>query len=227
MTSPVDSIYLAAIFDPIFTASYPSTRLVQQVSLFNAIVRPFCKPELVPPANTNLVDLDTILRKNPGRSVVVFPECTTSNGQGILTLCPSLLTTPAGIKIFPISIRYTPPDITCPIPGTYVSFLWKLLSKPKHTIRVRVAEPIFNTPPAAPLPSQSYGENYLDKLQKEKGITGAFKASEGEGNLTEAEKKVLDKTQAALARLGRVQRLGLGVKEKMEFIMALSGERIC
>ena len=38
--------------------------------------------------------------------------------------------------------------------------------------------------------------------------------------LSAAEKRVLDKIAEALARLGRVKRVGLGVKEKVEFVKA-------
>ena len=40
-----------------------------------------------------------------------------------------------------------------------------------------------------------------------------------------AEKKVLDKIGEALARLGRVKRVGLGVREKMGFVRAWTRKR--
>jgi hypothetical protein len=72
----------------------------------------------------------------------VFPECTTTNGKGILRLSPSVVAAPRGTRIFPISLRYTPADVATPVPGSYLRFLWSLLSKPTHFIRVRVADAI-------------------------------------------------------------------------------------
>ncbi len=93
-TSPIDSLYLAAIFDPIFTVSYPHTRQVQEISLLSAILRALCKPQEHPPKGAQMTDLKTLLIEHPQRVIVVFPECTTTNGKGILPFSPSLLTTP-------------------------------------------------------------------------------------------------------------------------------------
>src|SRR3954470_13127834 len=40
-TSPLDPLYLAGIFAPIFTRSYPGTRKVEPISLFRAILLAF------------------------------------------------------------------------------------------------------------------------------------------------------------------------------------------
>ena len=208
-TSPIDALYLAAIFDPIFTASYPSTRLVRRISLFQAILRALQYPQYEPPTKDKLVDLQSLLRRNPNRVIAVFPECTTTNGRGILPFSGSLLTAPADAKIFPLSLRYTPSDISTPVPNTYLTFLWNLLSKPTHCIRVRIAESVHNTTQSDDTASST------DTL---------LESSEGESNRL-AEKKLLDKTAEALARLGRVKRVGLGVAEKVAFLRAWSRHR--
>ena len=221
-TSPIDSLYLAAIFDPVFTASFPSTRLVQRISLFQALLRSFSEPQQSPPPHAKLVDLGTLIRENPNRAVVVYPECTTTNGRGILPFSPSLLTSPPKVKIFPISLRYTPADITTPIPGTYFTFFWNLLSKPTHCIRVRIAESVYNVSHHTTLVAQSsYSSNFLDTLQDDTASsTDTLLGSEEGDGVTAAERRVLEKVAEALARLGRVKRVGLGVKEKSEFISA-------
>ncbi|MCJ1298730.1 hypothetical protein MMC08_001520 [Hypocenomyce scalaris] len=229
-TSPIDSLYLAAIFDPVFTASYPSTRLVHRISLFQAILRAFQAPQYTPPPHANLVDLQTLLREHRNRPVVVFPECTTTNGRGILPFSPSLLTAPLKAKIFPVSLRYTPGDITSPVPGTYVTFLWNLLSQPTHCIRVRIAESVYNTSPGLPgapnVPKISYATNLLDTLQDDTGSsTDTLLSSEDGDGLTESERKLLDKVADALARLGRVKRVGLGIREKSDFVKAWTKQR--
>ena len=205
-TSPIDALYLAAIFDPIFTASYPSTRLVHRISLCQAILHALQYPSYDPPSNAKLVDLQTLLRRNPHRVIVVFPECTTTNGRGILPFCGSLLTAPPSAKIFPLSLRYSPADITTPIPNSYLAFLWNLLSKPTHCIRVRIAESVHNTTQSDDTASS----------------TDTLLESEGGNASNLAERKLLDKIAEALARLGRVTRVGLGVKDKLSFIEAWS-----
>ena len=207
-TSPLDSLYLAAIFDPVFTASYPSTRRVQRISLFCAIIRAFEYPLVEPPLNAKLTTLEKLTQQHPNQPIVVFPECTTTNGRGILPFSASLLTAPPTAKIFPISLRYTAPDITTPIPRTYFSFLWKLLSRPTHCIRVRIAESV---PYEMGSPSQMLRE---DRASSSDTLIGS---EEGE-IMSAAEKRLLERVAEALARLGRVKRVGLGVKDKQGFI---------
>ncbi|RFU26154.1 hypothetical protein B7463_g10192, partial [Scytalidium lignicola] len=232
-TSPIDALYLAAIFDPIFTISYPHTRQVQHVSLLTAMLRSLSSPEEYPPSGAKLTDIRTLLSENPDRVIVVFPECTTTNGKGILPFSPSLLTSPPGAKIFPISLRYSPPDITTPIPGAYVLFLWNLLSKPTHCIRVRIAEAVYNTSKqmeTVPEKKDKYLTNLLDTLGQDSAMTSSTdtlvsSTAEPPGDINAEEKKVLDKVADALARLGRVKRVGLTTKEKAAFVDAWSKRR--
>lgn len=225
--SPLDAIYLAAIFDPVFTASYPTTRKVEHISLFTAILRAFSKPCLSPPKGATLHTVASLLKSNPTRTVVVFPEATTTNGRGILRFAPSLDTTPAQIAIFPMSLRYTPADVTTPIPETYFATMYNLLSRPTHCIRVRIAEAIYN------------------KLEKETPDYGQLEDYHSEGSETDEETRLLSSSSSdtvtdekspldggeqqsrlsekggeALARISRSKRLNLGVKEKISFVEA-------
>lgn len=229
-TSPIDALYLAAIFDPIFTASYPGTRQVQYISLSSAILNAFRVPRDRPQSNTQLMDLRTLVDINPDRIVVVFPETTTTNGRGILALSPSLLSAPASAKIFPVSLRYTPADVTTPIPHSYWTLLWNLLSEPTHCIRVRIAEPVHNLPkrPVTLAHSgRSYASNLLETLPGEdlatssstETSTSTDEARPGTEQ-TEEERKILDKVAEALARLGRVKRVALGPTDKIAFFQS-------
>ncbi|KAL1964934.1 hypothetical protein VTN77DRAFT_6287 [Rasamsonia byssochlamydoides] len=215
-TSPIDAVYLAAIFDPVFTASYPNTSKVEHLSLFQAILRSFSYPEVKPRPNARLVDLSTLLAKYPNRPVVIFPECTTTNGRGVLPLSRSLVAVPPGTKIYPVSVRYTPADVTTPIPGSYFTFLWNLLSKPTHCIRVRIAECVVSNKGSSSddattaRTSSTYASNYLD--------TDTLLGDDANSDLTREQKAVLDYVGEALARLGRVKRVGLGVQEKQDFV---------
>ncbi|KAJ5223989.1 hypothetical protein N7468_008531 [Penicillium chermesinum] len=220
-TSPIDAVYLAAIFDPVFTAAYPNTRQVERISLLQAVLRAFAAPCPEPAPGTKLVDVGDLVKKHPNRPVVIFPECTTTNSRGILPLSHALLSVPARTKIFPVSLRYTPVDVVTPLPGTYISFLWTLLSKPTHCIRVRIAECIssstnsIDAPPALSTRKSTYNTNYLDTLDQE-GV---------DSGITASEKALLDQVGESLARLGRVKRVGLGVKEKEEFVRVWTKNR--
>lgn len=224
-TSPIDSLYLAAIFDPIFTVSYPHTRQVEYISLFGSILRALSKPKEYPSKGARMTDLKTLVEEHPKRVIVVFPECTTTNGGGILPFSPSLLTTPPGTKIFPISLRYTPPDVTTPVPGQYWSFIWNLLSQPTHCIRVRIAEVVYNT--STRTDAIENGDKFLTNILDSLGDGSATASSTTSlGSLgddtTAEERRVLDKVGEALARLGRVKRVGLTVKDKTAFVAAWS-----
>jgi hypothetical protein len=100
-----------------------------------------------------------------------------------------------------------------------MSFLWTLLSKPTHCLRVRIAECIAGgnaiETPGHSTRKSTYSTNYLDTLGQD--------SQDGEASLSD--KALLDNVGESLARLGRVKRVGLGVKEKMEFFQAWTKTR--
>jgi hypothetical protein len=70
----------------------------------------------------------------------------------------------------------------------------------------------------------TYATNFLDTLNREAEESAeedsdvdVLQSTEGTGSVNEDEQKVLDRVAEALARLGRVKRVGLGVSEKVEF----------
>jgi hypothetical protein len=214
-TSAIDAVYLAAIFDPIFTISYPNTREVQRVGLLGAISNALGPVKTAAPKDVNLTDIKDLLAQNPTRVILVFPECGTTNGKAILPFSPSLLQTPADVSIFPVSLRYTPPEVTTPIPGRWVSFLWHLLSRPTTCIRVRIAEGQVNTSAVQVNGDSSPAVNGQGNLRRRDG---------GEA-LSETEQRVLDRVGEALARLGRVKRVGLTMKDKQAFVNAIHSKK--
>ncbi|KPI37377.1 putative lysophosphatidic acid:oleoyl-CoA acyltransferase [Cyphellophora attinorum] len=223
--SPIDALYLAAIFDPIYAACYPNTRQVQPLTLFQATLRAFASPasQQKPSASATLVDLSTYVAQNPSRILVLFPESTTSNGRGVLPLSPALLSTTSKTKIHPVHMRYTPADITTPIPHSYGTFLWNLCSKPTHCIRIRIAEAVQNTASNAAVSAKASAiESLADSASEAETLVGS---EDSEGVQTREERAFLDKIAEALARLGRVKRVGLGVKDKEDFIRMWSNKR--
>ncbi|KAI5817180.1 hypothetical protein BZA77DRAFT_310985 [Pyronema omphalodes] len=199
-TSPLDAIYLAAIFDPIFTTSYPTTKLVEHVSLPVFLWRYFTPPCLRPAEPSDLISIPDLLKKKPNRTILLFPEATPTNGRGILRFTPALSTAPPKTKIFPISLKYSPADITTPVPNAYMKFLWSLLSRPTHCIRVRIAETMFNNENIARTKSVEYDSSSDTMVEEQGGIC--------------------ERGSEALARIGRIKRLNLGVQEKIGFVQA-------
>ncbi|RMZ78426.1 hypothetical protein DV738_g3854, partial [Chaetothyriales sp. CBS 135597] len=215
-SSPIDALYLAAIFDPVFAAAYPNTRLVEPINLLQAVFRALSNPRLNPPPGTKLVDLGDYVKEHSDRVVVIFPECTTSNGRAILPLSPCLLAAPAKTNVFPVNLRYTAADITTPIPHSYLTFLWNLCSKPTHCIRIRIAEAVYNTARRDAV-TRGASQSSSTDLSDTDTLVGSEEADPPQ---TREERVFLDKIAEALARLGRVKRVGLGVKEKQAFVAA-------
>lgn len=226
-TSPLDVIYLATIFDPVFTQSYAGTRLVRQVSLISAVTS--CFSITVKPTSeefSSLVSLEKLSAQYPNRIIAVFPEGTTSNGRGILRFTPSLLSASTKTRIFPVSIRYAPQDVVTPLPGIFeaVRFLWRLTSQQTHTIKTRIGTAVVKPPTikssamSHSLPKRGskskYEGNFFDTLDD------STPPPYDEDNLTEAERQILDAVADTLARLGRVKRVSLGVDEKATFVKA-------
>ncbi|KJZ77218.1 hypothetical protein HIM_03539 [Hirsutella minnesotensis 3608] len=215
-TSPIDAVYLAAIFDPIFTVSYPGSRKLRKVGLLSAVIRALGAVQTGPPEYADLVEIEDLLNEYPGRVIAVFPECGTTNGKAILPFSPALAECPPNAHIFPVSIRYAPSDVTTPVPGRWFRFLWDLLSQPTTCIRVRIAEG-------------------RCKETTGSGSNGTVAATNGNGNLkqrkaagselTSDEQKLLDRIAEALARLSRVKRVGLTMNEKAAFVEALNGKK--
>lgn len=212
-TSPIDAVYLAAIFDPIFTISYPGTRKVERISLFGAILEALGPVRAAPRPDAKLVDIEDLLEQYADRVIAIFPECGTTNGKAIMPFGPALAETPADAPVFPVSIRYAPPDVTSPVPGQWLAFIWNLLSRPTTCIRVRIAESQTNT--ATAKTNGAHSSNG----------TGELKYRKGASDITGEEQRFLDRIAEALARLGRVKRVGLTMKDKAAFVAAYNGKK--
>lgn len=199
----------------------------------------FSPPSLTPNDQTKLVTLKQLTRENPDRIICVFPETTTTNGRGILPLCPSLLSADGNTKIYPVNLRYTPQDVTTAVPGGYFSWFWRLLSKPSHQMRVRIASRVYNsanqdspaksTSDTSKAMASGYESNIFEQPEFKAGSSGTHgEGGDGMGvnvggtsrgyDPSPQEQKVLERVAEDLARLGRVKRVGLGVEEKVEFL---------
>ncbi|KAL5606852.1 hypothetical protein BROUX41_003229 [Berkeleyomyces rouxiae] len=197
-TSPIDVVYLTAVFDPIFTLSFPGTRKVQCIGFLGAVRRALSPVVLSPPDEAALVDIADLQRKYRNRIILVFPECSTTNGTAILPLSPSIVSSKESSRIFPVSLRYLPNDVTTPVPGTWGSFLFHLLSHSSIRIHVRMAEAVINIVP---------GEK------------------SNQGPIAYDEEEVISKVCDALSRLGRSAKVGLTLEDKQAFTKAWSSRK--
>ncbi|KAL2118102.1 hypothetical protein VTJ04DRAFT_7762 [Mycothermus thermophilus] len=224
-TSPIDALYLAAVFDPVFVLCHPESRKVRRVGLWTAVcaalsarAQLLTKEEWEAADPKNLTDLRALIAAHPRRIIAVFPEAGTTNGKAILPLSPCLLATSPETPVFPVSLRYSPPDVATPVPGwrAGLQFAWRLLGRPTHMVRVRIAEAMFNT---------SRAVNGVH--QEEEAAAAAVVNGSGAGGdaPTPEEQAFLDRIADALARLGRVKRVGLGLKEKRAFVKAWEKRR--
>ncbi|KAK6501687.1 hypothetical protein TWF481_009513 [Arthrobotrys musiformis] len=226
-TSPLDALYLSATFDPIFLVPSFDTPYVFQLSLLQTILYTF-SPPTSKPYSTKPTTISEVLSKNPHRIIVIFPEGTTSNGRALLRFSPALDTfatqykqsrenghaSDVGIpknKIFPISLRYLPANTTTPLPGSYGVFLWRLLSQPSHNIKVRIGE-------AVKISELEMADDMLLATSSSETITEKTVAR----NLPTDERvprtgALEEKVGEILVRVGRIRRVGLGVKEKIGF----------
>ncbi|RAK96225.1 lysophosphatidic acid acyltransferase LOA1 [Aspergillus ibericus CBS 121593] len=210
-TSPIDPFYLAAVFNPVFVACYPYTGEVEHLSLWQAILRAFADPQPTPKPNARMVSLFSIIQKYPNRSIALFPECTTTNGQGVLPLSPALLSAPHRTKIFPVTLRHDPKELMTPVPGTYFTWLWRLLGRPSHFIRVRIGQAVVGVT-AEDLPVvEPHGD-----------APGGMNGNDGqpfrEDHVLVLQEQVPNHVADSLARLGRARRVALDVREKEEFV---------
>jgi hypothetical protein len=130
-------------------------------------------------------------------------------------------------KIYPVNLRYTPQDVTTPVSGGYASWLYKLLSKPSHQMRVRVAMRVYNSASIdSPAKKQSEraaasgfeGGVFNTKEMRNGELGMEVDTGETEGEVSAQEQRVLDRVAEDLARLGRVKRVGLDVGDKIEFL---------
>ncbi|KAF3906142.1 hypothetical protein ABW20_dc0100400 [Dactylellina cionopaga] len=225
-SSPLDALYLAATFDPIFLVPSFDTPYVFQLTLLQTIIYAFTPPTSKP-YSTKPTTLAEVISKNPHRIIVIFPEGTTSNGRALLRFAPALDSFATQYKssgenghgngniprnlIFPISLRYLPSNTTTPLPSSYGEFMWRLLSQPSHTMKVRIAEAvrIRDLEKSDTLATTSSSETITEKT--------VVRNQEDSGPKVPRTGALDERVSESLARVGRIRRVGLGVKEKIGF----------
>ncbi|KAF8165440.1 hypothetical protein B0H34DRAFT_689210 [Crassisporium funariophilum] len=150
------------------------------------------------------------IRKNASRPVVVFPECTTSNGRGLLRFA-NVFNQNVPVKhyqVFVMCVRYDPPTVlaptlTLPIPSDtwnpigHLFTLTKSLSPAQMSVRLLA-------------PSESPSSQLFMANEVLSDYSGQDQLSE---------------TCAALiAQIGKMKRTGMGWEEKSNFLGFFRGK---
>lgn len=90
---------------------------------------------------------------------------------------------------------------------------------------MRIAESVHNTS-QSPATRNSTSQTEREMLYDDRASSSdTLLNSEDAKSMNAAEKRVLDKVAEALARLGRVKRVGLGLKDKDEFVKVWTKQR--
>lgn len=84
---------------------------------------------------------------------------------------------------------------------------------------MRIAESVYNTSQSPATRSSTSDLAHDDRVSSSDTLLGS------EEDTNTAEKRVLHKVAEALARLGRVKKVGLGVKDKENFVKTWSKKR--
>ncbi|KAH9940576.1 hypothetical protein B0H21DRAFT_878319 [Amylocystis lapponica] len=197
------------------TARTPTPRVpiqgFRQVSLLSMLRATGEIPLAVQPGSEEeLLSLEQI-RSSADRPVVVFPECTTSNGRGLLRfaeLFPDVSVPVTKFKVFVMCVRYDPPTALSPtltqsIPSSTLNPFPHLFS-----LTTSLAPLTLSIRLLSPAESPSYG---------------AFMPSEF---ISAENKDLLSESCAALiTQTGRMKRLGMGWEDKVAFLEFYKGRK--
>lgn len=172
----------------------------RQVSLLTMICATGFGPQNATPPMSSLEQI----RRMSSRPVVIFPECTSSNGKGLLRFAEvfSEYEVPVkGFRIFLMCARYDPP--TSFRPSLCHSIPASLLNPIPHLYRI-----------SATFPPCSVSIRLLNPV--ESPDSRLFTVSDVTRNTTN---DMLSEVSAALiAQLGKLRRVGLGWEDKFMFL---------
>ncbi|OSD04340.1 hypothetical protein PYCCODRAFT_1466301 [Trametes coccinea BRFM310] len=204
----------AAISSPSTRTPTARIRIVgfRQVSLLSMVTLTGQPPLAADSVGGKAETLETI-RSKADRPVVVFPECTTSNGRALLRFAEVFGDVKLPVlkyKVFVMCVRYDPPTTFAPtlshsIPSTYLNplpHIFRLASSlAPLTLSIRLL---------APSESPSSGSFLLSEF-----LTGGIYPD-----------PLAECCAALMAQIGRVKRVGLGWEDKVAFLKLYRGKRL-
>lgn len=142
-TSPLDVLSYAVLVNPIFVVPAEQGQFMV-VSALGAILVALSLPTCEPMSGRSLAEICKAAKKS-GKTVVLFAEGTTTSGKALLPfpnqIPVSLL--PYTTKVYPASIKYTPPSVTTPLPMTFIGWMYAHLCEwNRVSVRVKFASPL-------------------------------------------------------------------------------------
>ncbi|KAI0772700.1 hypothetical protein BC629DRAFT_1639305 [Irpex lacteus] len=202
----------AAISSPSARTPTPRSKVLgfKEVSLLSIVAATGTTPSTTS-EHTTYSSLETI-RSKANRPIVVFPECTTSNGRGLLrfsNVFPNIQVPVEKFEIFVMCVRYDPPTNLTPtlshsIPSTTLNPLAHVFKLTTSLVPLTMSIRLL-----APSDSPS---------------SASFLASDYASGLRSND--ILSECCAALiAQIGKVKRVGLGWEDKTTFLEFYRGKR--
>lgn len=197
----------AAISSPAARAPTPRVPILgfRQTSLFGMLRATGHVPSAVQ-AHTTSSDVKSLeeIRGGADRPVVVFPECTTSNGRGLLRFAELFRDVSVPLtkfKVFIMCVRYDPPTTFCPT-----------LAHPIPYSALNPLPHIFSlTTSLAPYTLSIRLLSLADAPSSGAFVTSEFTAGQNSDILTEA-------CASLIAQIGKVKRVGFGWEDKAAFL---------
>ncbi|KDR83847.1 hypothetical protein GALMADRAFT_54978 [Galerina marginata CBS 339.88] len=151
------------------------------------------------------------LRRRSSRPIIIFPECTTSNGRGLLRFCDVFLqNVPVkDYQVFIMSIRYDPPTDLAPtlthtIPSTFLNPL-------PHVFSLTTSLSLAQLSIRRLAPSESPGSRLFITSEVLSDYAGEDPLSETCASL--------------VAQMGKLKRTGLGWEDKSNFLQFYRGKK--
>ncbi|KAI0347399.1 hypothetical protein BDW22DRAFT_1404954 [Trametopsis cervina] len=204
----------AAISSPSTRAPTPRARVLgfRTVSLLAAISATGTTPSS-PDADADVAysSLEEI-RSKADRPLVVFPECTTSNGRGLLRFAdvfPRVQVPVQAFRVFVMCVRYDPPTTLAPTLSHSIAS--SALNPLAHVFKLTTCLAPLTLSIRLLAPSESPS-------------SGSFLASDHAAGLRSDD--VLSECCAAVvAQIGKMKRVGLGWEDKAAFLEFYRGKR--
>ncbi|KAI0776019.1 hypothetical protein BD413DRAFT_469414 [Trametes elegans] len=202
----------AAISSP--AARVPTTRIpivgFRRVSLFSIIAATGKPPVSQDTASHKAESLEAI-RSRADRPVVVFPECTTSNGRALLRLAEVFGDVKLPVmkyKVFVMCVRYDPPTTFAPTLSHSIAS--DFLNPLPHVFRLAstLAPLTVSIRLLAPSESPSSGSFLLSEF-----LTGGTYPD-----------PLAECCAALIAQIGRVKRVSFGWEDKVAFLRLYKGK---
>ncbi|KAI0750902.1 hypothetical protein C8Q80DRAFT_1229936 [Daedaleopsis nitida] len=203
----------AAISSP--TSRTPTQRVpivgFRRVGLLSIISSTGHLPLIAGPSSAKPQSLEEI-RSRADRPVVVFPECTSSNGRALLRFADVFRDIKVPVmkyKVFVMCVRYDPPTAFAPtlshsIPSSVLNPLSHVFAVASclapHTLSIRLL---------SPSESPSSGAFLLSEF-----LTGGIYPDE-----------LAECCAALMSQIGRVKRVGMGWEDKAAFLNVYKGKK--